>query len=608
MPKAKKNAVIMLVIALVLILLNGIVTSYIQTDGGNATMKELFLQTDKGYTMCAYLFIPKTATKDNPAPAVVTSHGLYNDKEMQDANFVELVRRGFVVLAIDQAKHGDSEITGGGGFSGWDGLYQGALMLSRQPYVDKTRIGVTGHSMGGMSSNSAVTEDNAAETQIISAVLLNCANPTVSSTNRETGETTYYNFYRTRKAGVLAAMYDEFFFTQNKDGVTLRAPYYMESENAQAFLYFGEDPAGKEARVPGEYYTETIDGEETFHVIYQPDIIHPWSHFSVKATTCVIDFFDKALGSPNPIPSSNQVWVWKEAFNFIGYLGLMLFIVAFGTLMVYTPAFSSLRADETPKLLHAEGAVGKIWFWGGLAAGALFGSLVYMPLVNWGRSQSVAQSESLGLGLWSTACGLFVILFMVVYYFAYGKKHGYDAKATGLRIGLKNLGKTCLLALIVLVVVYGILFTLDYFFYADFRLWTLALKAFEKPILRYLPYILLFFTYYIGVSVAVNCFNYSDATGKRSWVNTAVVAVFNAIPALVLPWIQYWHYYHAKDMMWPGSNMSVLWLFPIVLILIITTVVDRLVYKRTKNPYLPGIINAVLVGMMTITNTSTTLM
>ena len=197
---------------------------------------------------------------------------------------------------------------------------------------------------------------------------------------------------------------------------------------------------------------------------------------------------------------------------------------------------------------------------------------------------------------------------MVVYYFCYGRKHGYNGKATGVNIGFKNLPKTILLAVIVLVVAYGVLFSLDYFFYADFRLWTLAIKAFEAPILRYLPYIFLFFTYYIACSVSVNCFNFCDATGKKSWVNTIVLSVFNAIPALILPWIQYWHYFHAKDMMWPGSNMSVLWLFPIVLILIITTVVDRLMYKHTKNPYLPGIINAVIVGVMTITNTSTSLL
>ena len=37
---------------------------------------------------------------DNPAPAIVTSHGYLNNKEMQDLNYVELARRGFVVFAI----------------------------------------------------------------------------------------------------------------------------------------------------------------------------------------------------------------------------------------------------------------------------------------------------------------------------------------------------------------------------------------------------------------------------------------------------------------------------------------------------------------------------
>ena len=606
MEKTKKSAIIGIAISLVIILLSGVVTSFIQTDGFTASMRELFLQTDSGYTMCAYLFVPKNATAETPAPAVVTSHGLYNNKEMQDANFVELVRRGFVVLAIDQSSHGDSQILPR---ALWDGVYQGALMLSRQPFVDKARIGITGHSMGGMSSNGAINSDNASGNQIISAVLLNCASPTVSTRNPETNETVYTNIYGTRKAGVLAAMYDEFFFSQRtEDGKTLRAPFYLESDNAKSFVNFGKDPAGLDAATPGKYYTETIDGVETFHVIYQPDIIHPWSHFSKKATTNVIEFFDKALGSPNPIEASNQIWQWKEAVNFIGFLAWMMFICSFCTFMVYTPAFASLRPKKEPEMLHADSKAGKIWFWCLLAAGALFGTLAYRPIVDWGRSMSVAQSEAMGLGLWSTACGLFAILSMLVYYFCFGKKNGYDGKATGVNLGFGNLLKTVLLALIVLTVAYGVLFTLDYFFYADFRLWTLSIKAFEAPILRYLPYVLLFFTYYIAASVAANCFNFSDATGKMSWVNTIVLSVFNAIPALVLPWIQYWHYYHAKDMMWPSSNMSVLWLFPIVLILIITTVVDRIVYKRTKNAYLPGIINAVIIGLMTITNTSTTLM
>ncbi len=48
-----------------------------------------------------------------------------------------------------------------------------------------------------------------------------------------------------------------------------------------------------------------------------------------------------------------------------------------------------------------------------------------------------------------------------------------------------------------------------------------------------------------------------------------------------------------------------LWLFPIVLILIGSTLISRAVYRSTKNPYIAGLANAVIVGLMTITNTCT---
>lgn len=172
---------------------------------------------------------------------------------------------------------------------------------------------------------------------------------------------------------------------------------------------------------------------------------------------------------------------------------------------------------------------------------------------------------------------------------------------------LKKLGLSVLLALIVVTVGYGLVFVEDYFFLADFRLWTLAIKAFELPILRYLPYVLLFFTYYIAISVATNCFNYNDIGGKA---NGVICALFAALPAVVLPAIQYGTYYSTNHMMWfqrtmadPNYPMYVLWLFPIILILFGSTLVTRVIYKHTKNPYIAGIINALIVGLLTITNT-----
>lgn len=599
MEKLKKRAKIWLCIGIALMLLSAIVVSAVQTSGGTVTMKELMIETDKGYNMSAYLMIPENATAESPAPAVVTSHGYLNNKEMQDANYVELARRGFVVLAIDQPCHGDSQVMA---IRNADGVYQGVLALSRMPFVEVNRIGITGHSMGGGSCNSAVAEDNENGTNLISAVLLNCADATYKDTDGN-----FANIYGSRDVAILAAQYDEFFHMYtDESGVMRQAPYFMQGINSQSFLNFGVDPTGLEARTAYTVYTETIDGEEAVRVIYNPDIIHPWSHFSAKATTSVIEFFNMTLDAPNPLPGNDQVWQWKEAFNFVGLLGFVVFICSFSILMVYTPLFSVLRASEPVQPAKLADGKGKLWFWLSLAAGALFSMLIYRWILKVGTSMSVSQTEAMGLGLWSTLCGVFTILSMLVFYYCYGKKRGLDLVELGVKLPAKKFGLTVLLAVIVVVVSYGCVFVADYFFYADFRIWTLAIKAFEAPILKYLPYALLFVTFYVASSVANNCFNYNEIGGKP-WVNTIIVAVMTTLPALILPWIQYITYYSTGAMKWAESAMHILWLFPIVLILFGSVVISRVVYKATKNPYLPGLINAAIVGLLTITNTCTTL-
>lgn len=92
--KTRKTAII-LCISIILMLVSAVATMVIQTGGGSITIKELHWETDSGFAMDGWLFIPDGATAENPAPGIVTSHGMYNNKGMQDANFVELARRGY---------------------------------------------------------------------------------------------------------------------------------------------------------------------------------------------------------------------------------------------------------------------------------------------------------------------------------------------------------------------------------------------------------------------------------------------------------------------------------------------------------------------------------
>lgn len=202
----EKRIKVILVLSLILMLLCGIFVSAIQTGGGKISMKELNIETDEGYSMSAYLLVPDSATADTPAPAIVTSHGYLNNKEMTDANYVELARRGYVVLAIDQPDHGDSEVTELFNLMQPSGVYQGVLALSRMSFVDTEKIGITGHSMGSWSCNAAVASDNEAETQLISSVLIHCNEPTYTDADGN-----YANIYGSRDVGVISAVYDEFF-------------------------------------------------------------------------------------------------------------------------------------------------------------------------------------------------------------------------------------------------------------------------------------------------------------------------------------------------------------------------------------------------------------
>lgn len=619
MEKTKKRAKIWLCIGLALMLLCGIVVNLIQTGNGSIDMKELKIETDAGYAMSAYLFIPENATSETPAPAVVTSHGYLNNKEMQDANFVELARRGFVVLAVDQPGHGNSDNVEGAvdhnqiavnavANSEAGAVYQGAVFLSRLPFVDSEKIGVTGHSMGGSSSEAAVAVDISKGTNIIAAGLFNSA---FAYYKDDSGN--YANLYGSRDIAIIAPMHDEFSYTRvdEETGETIPAKYFIEGEDAQSFLNFGTDPTSSSAttREANTVYTETIDGVEASRAIYTPDIIHPWAHFSATATEYVIDFFDATLGSPTPIDASNQIWQWKELFNLVGTVGWVIFIVCFGILLVFTPVFSDLRSKEIASPVAIKDSGGKLWFWGSIIASAIFASVIYIPVVVWGSSLQVSQTQTMGLGLWSALCGVFNILCMVVYYFAYGKKNGFNMAQRGVVLPLKKLLKSILLAVIIAVVAYSCVFVTQYFFKADFRFWTLAIKPFESDkVWLIITYMWLFLVYYVSASVSANSFNYNTIGGRSGLVNDIIVSLFATVPALVLPWIQYIKYFTTDQMMWTSSSMQVLWLFPIVLILFAANFTSRYLYKVTNNPYIAGIVNGLIVATMTVTNTSTSFM
>lgn len=613
MEKRKKSAKIWLCAAIILLIASMAGASLVQTAAGKVKVKDLRFETTLGIRMSALLFVPKGVSAENKAPAIVVSHGMLNNREMQDLNFVELSRRGFVVLAIDMFSHGNSEtIDGFGALT--QGVAEGVKLLSSINYVDTTRIGVTGHSFGGLNSSIAAMADAHSKTPVISAVLINACDATYK--DAKTGE--YINPYSDKHVGIIADQYDEFMLRDKDENGNVTPPRdFIKYGNAQSFLYFGTDPAGRELRSANTMYRETINGEEVIRVVYTPAITHPWSHFSKLSTIATIEFFDTTLGSPNPIPASNQVWQWKVFFNLLGLIGLAIFAVNFTILMLFTPSFASLRAEKvvTPRRISSK--AGLLWFWGSLVASAVFSAVIYLPILRAAPGFTVSfntfpQSATWGVSLWAAVSGLFTLLCLFLSYRFYGKKNGMSLAETGISISLKNLSKTFVLGVVVTAVTYAWVFLADYFFKTDFRIWVLAAKAFgpDKALIALFPYAELFMVYFIINSVAINSFNYNTVGSKNEkglWINTAILAIFNFIGLAVLVFIQYRHLFSTGLVLYASdqAHLYIVWLFPVLVLLPASAVISRKIYKVTNNPYLPGIINALLVTLISVANTLT---
>lgn len=602
-----RNNSFWLALSLALMLLSAIVASAVQTAGGTVAVKDMRWETPSGQMMSALMFKPDSVTAENKAPAIIVSHGWWNNREMQDANYVELARRGYVVVSIDMYGHGNSsplindQLTLGG-----TGMYDVVKLVADLPYVQADKIGVSGHSNGARAANFSVALDNEAETPLIAAVFLVDNDPVYTD-----ADGAYANVYGSRDVGLVADQYDEFFFrSYSPEGVVLTAPRdYITTPNAQSFLNFGIDPAAGEERVAGEYFTE--GGIQ--RVVYTPAETHPWGTISKTTVGSQIEFWENTFEAPTPISADTQVWQVKELFTALGLIGFGIFLVAFARALLGTRAFAALKHEPSTELAGTS-RKGLAWFWGGLVVSALFSGFSYVWLSQQPIMQGIAfnvvptvftQGAVFFIAAWAAINGLFAVIVMAVSYFAFGKKNGVNLRENGVFPGWKKFFHGIGLGAVVVAAAFGIVFVLDYFFKTDFRLWVIAVKAFDADklgiALLYIPFFLL---YFFANSVAINGFNRFTLRGKE-WLNTLVLAVANSAAPIVLVVVQYVTFAVSGFTIDGFSGIFSIWLFPVIVILAVAAVVSRKLYRATNNPYVGGFIMAATVTIISVTNTLT---
>jgi pimeloyl-ACP methyl ester carboxylesterase len=466
-----------LILAVALILSGGFLANQIQTNAGTVKVSHVRFAGNNGIITHARLYIPSGVSNANPAPGIIATHGYINSNETQSAFAIEFARRGYVVLAPDQTGHGYSDPAAfANGFGGIDTL----AYMKTLPFVDQNNIGLEGHSMGGWASLVAA---GVYPNDYQSLVILGSSPGTYGAPE---GTPDW-----PRNVAVVFSKYDE--FSSLMWGVDI--PTNIRKTDKLKSLF-----DTREDVIAGKLYGNISDGSA--RIFHQPAVTHPGVHFSSVAIGHAIDWFDQTLAGAHPIPSSEQIWLWKEIGTLLALIGMVILIAPVLSRLVQTSTFHSLKVS-TPKV---SSLTGRSWWLGALIfttlpALTLFPFKGISETLGWQASALFAQNISTKIIVWALLTGLISMSLFLLWHFLLNRKTGASFASYGLtwhgRVQLSSIAHSLLLAFAVVGILYTSLVLTDYLFDVDYRIWVFAIKLLSPlqmgiALLYLLPFSLFF--------------------------------------------------------------------------------------------------------------------
>lgn len=418
-----------------ILMLGGALAAHLVQTAGGVTVSAIRIATGEGRALSAHLYRPQGATPQTPAPGVLAVHGYINSRETQSPFAIELARRGYVVLALDQSGHGYSDPPAfAEGFGGPAALAH----LRSLDFVDRDRIGLEGHSMGGwtvLAAASAAPEDYRAVALVGSSTGPPFAAPGTTDWPRNTA--------------VVFSKYDE--FARLMWGVD-RAADVGRSEKLRTLFGAGEPVAA------GRDYGSVDLG--TARRLTIPVATHPGDHLSTGAVGDVLDWFDTVIGAPSPRPRSDQIWWVKELSTGAGLIGAVLFLMGAFAGLLSLPAFAAARAEGR----GGAGRTGAGWV-AALLATAAVPAIAYYPLTAIGglfpETPLTPQAVTNQVFTWSLAPALLALVSVLVF----RRRGGEGGLAAKLVLALAPVG-----------LLYAATAAAGLAFNTDFRFWVVALK------------------------------------------------------------------------------------------------------------------------------------
>lgn len=588
------------------------------------------------------MYVPNTATEENPAPVVFVLPGFTRTKATMAQYCIELSRRGAVVFTLDPGAQGSTTANSTAGANGVEYLVQYVYNNSDDfKFCDKNRFGAIGHSAGGgnVTTLAADMAGDSYQNSIIKAVY-NSGYIKISAANK---------FAKLNcNAAMSYAYYDEGAFRYQTDTTAVEVI-------SKRFINEVAGSAEKYDTVEWDKdYGDMTNG--TYRVVHRELINHCFEMYDALSIANTIDFFNRSLAMGSGLSNDSQIWFGKEFFNGLSLAAAFTFILALCGVLMNTPFFATLKNGGKAKAAEGAGAevaavqtevqplvtpvsnsiAHKVILWSTMILTAIIACLDYIPLAN--LSIEVFPVSNLAsvftyvfparminaILLWALingAIGLVIFfattalenLYEYIVFKAKGTTPHYDwSKFEAIKIrgnGRKNVLFNVLKTLLLPVIFFGsfyFLVQLTYWcFHQDFRFMLVSAAPLNaRMFVTMLEYAPIIFVFYISNSIRVNC-----SIGREGWKEWKVMLVGALANSLGLAFIllinyvcyfvtgtPFYGYWGNNNEVWLFVNM----VFGLVVMMFLLPIFNRIFYKQTGNVWVGAITCCLIFIMMTI--------
>lgn len=588
------------------------------------------------------MYVPNTATEENPAPVVFVLPGFTRTKATMAQYCIELSRRGAVVFTLDPGAQGSTTANSTAGANGVEYLVQYVYNNSDDfKFCDKNRFGAIGHSAGGgnVITLAADMAGDSYQNSIIKAVY-NSGYIKISAANK---------FAKLNcNAAMSYAYYDEGAFRYQTDttAVEVISKRFINEVAGSAETY--------DTVEWDKDYGDMTNG--TYRVVHRELINHCFEMYDALSIANTIDFFNRSLAMGSGLSNDSQIWFGKEFFNGLSLAAAFTFILALCGVLMNTPFFATLKNGGKAKAAEGAGSevaavqtevqplvtpvsnsiAHKVILWSTMILTAIIACLDYIPLAN--LSIEVFPVSNLAsvftyvfparminaILLWALingAIGLVIFfattalenLYEYIMFKAKGTTPHYDwSKFEAIKIrgnGWKNVLFNVLKTLLLPVIFFGsfyFLVQLTYWcFHQDFRFMLVSAAPLNaRMFVTMLEYAPIIFVFYISNSIRVNC-----SIGREGWKEWKVMLVGALANSLGLAFIllinyvcyfvtgtPYYGYWGNNNEVWLFVNM----VFGLVVMMFLLPIFNRIFYKQTGNVWVGAITCCLIFIMMTI--------